>query len=96
MELSSSNIRRFLIFSQKKAFLIFQEMKISHISGNRNTEIIHIFPETKFFYISRSKKPALKKCRTFRVMKISSHELLKRLVFQEKLPWPQKQAKNLL
>ena len=25
MELSSSNIKKFLIFSQKKAFLIFQE-----------------------------------------------------------------------
>ena len=48
MELSGSNIKKFLIFSQKKAFLIFwetkilkkfvifQEMELSYISGNGN------------------------------------------------------------
>ena len=47
MELSCSNIKKFLIFSQKKAFLIFwetespkkpfilQETKFSYISGNQ-------------------------------------------------------------
>ena len=46
MEISGSNIKKFLIFSQKKAFLIFwemetlkkflifQEMGFSYISGN--------------------------------------------------------------
>ena len=48
MELSNSNIKKFLIFSKKKVFLIFQETEIpktlfrfqesqvSYISGNRN------------------------------------------------------------
>ena len=48
MELSGSNIKRFLIFSQKKSFhifretetlkkfLLFQEMKLSYISGKGN------------------------------------------------------------
>ena len=48
MELSGSNIKKFLVFSQKKVFLIFretdiskkflvfQEMKVSYISGNGN------------------------------------------------------------
>ena len=46
--ISSSNIKKFLIFSQKKAFLVFwemetpkkfvmfQEMELSYISGNGN------------------------------------------------------------
>ena len=36
MELSGSNIKKFLIFSQKKAFLIFQEMELFYILGNGN------------------------------------------------------------
>ena len=34
MDFSSLNIKKFLIFSQKKAFLIFREMKPSYILGN--------------------------------------------------------------
>ena len=34
MELSGINIKIFLIFSKKKAFLIFWEMKLSYIFGN--------------------------------------------------------------
>ena len=60
MELSSSNIRKFLIFSQTKAFLIFWEMELSssnifsiesfsYISGNGNPE--------KILYISGSNFP---------------------------------------
>ena len=36
MELYSSIIKKFLIFSQKKVFLIFQEVELSHILGNTN------------------------------------------------------------
>ena len=56
MELSSSNIKKFLIFSQKKAFFIFQEMKISHISGNKNTEKYPYFSGNKnFLYFKKQK-----------------------------------------
>ena len=36
MELSGSNIKKFLILSQKKTFLIFWEMELSYILGNGN------------------------------------------------------------
>ena len=48
MELPNSDIKKFFIFSQKKAFLIFWEMetpkKLPYISGNRNFLIL---PETE-------------------------------------------------
>ena len=56
MELSSSNIKKFLIFSQKKAFLIFQQMELSHISGNGNTEKIPYISGNETFYF-RKRKP---------------------------------------
>ena len=34
MELSGYNIKKFFIFSQKKAFLIFLEMELFYVSGN--------------------------------------------------------------
>ena len=55
MELSSSNIKKFLIFSQKQAFLkfwkmktskkflMFQETELSYISGNRKPKKLFIF-----------------------------------------------------
>ena len=60
MELSSSNIKKFLIFSQKKdflifretetpkKFLIFQERELSYISGNGNPKRLLIFEEVTF------------------------------------------------
>ena len=36
MGLSGSNIKKFLIFSQKKVFLIFQKVEFSYILGNGN------------------------------------------------------------
>ena len=50
MELSSSNIKKFLIFSQKEAFFIFREMEFSYILGNEN-------PEKKNPYISENGNP---------------------------------------
>ena len=43
MEISGSDIKKFLIFSQKKAFLIFQQMELSYVSRNGNTEKIPYF-----------------------------------------------------
>ena len=40
MELSGSNIKKFFIFFQKKAFLIFQEMELSYTLGSGNPEKI--------------------------------------------------------
>ena len=36
MEFFNSNIKEFLIFSQKKAFLTFRETGLSYISGSGN------------------------------------------------------------
>ena len=55
MELSYSNVRRFLIFSQKKAFLIFRKTE--------TPKKLFIFQKTKFSYISGNKDP--KKLTTF-------------------------------
>ena len=40
MELSTSNIKKCLIFSQKNAFLIFQGKKLFYISANERPELI--------------------------------------------------------
>ena len=69
MELSGSNIKKFLIFSQKKSFLIFQGT--SYISGSN-------FPNSK------SKKNALlKNFLYFGEIELSSPKLKKLLIFQE-------------
>ena len=49
MELSNSNIKKLLIFSQKKAVLIFQ--------GTEAPKKFLIFQETELFYISENGKP---------------------------------------
>ena len=74
MELSSSNIKK---FSQRKTFLIFQEMELSYISGNENPERkILIFQETELFYISGNRNPK-------KLLIFQETETLKRLIFQE-------------
>ena len=56
MELSSSNIKKFLIFSQKKAFLIFREMELPYILGNENPEKIpYISGNGTFLYFGKRK-----------------------------------------
>ena len=51
MEISGSSFKKF-IFSQKKSFLIFQETKLSGISGNGNPEkTSYIFLNKKGFVI---------------------------------------------
>ena len=57
MELSTSNIKKVLTFSQRKAFTIYQEMEapknslyleLCHSSGNENTKKLLIFQEVTF------------------------------------------------
>ena len=70
MEFSNSNVEKFLIFSQKKAFLIFQEMKTPKkflIFSQKKAFLIFretetpkkflIFQETELFYISENGNP---------------------------------------
>ena len=65
MELSSSNIKKFLIFSQKKAFLIFQETEtpkkflifsqkkaVLTFTETETLKIFLMFQETELSYIS--------------------------------------------
>ena len=62
-ELSSSNIKKILIFSQKKAFLYFGKQKprkISYISENGNPKKFLIFEEVTFQAREMKKKPLLK------------------------------------
>ena len=94
MELSSCNIKKFLIISQKKAFFIFREMELSYILGNRNSEKnpifrkketpqkFFIFQETELFYISGNGNH---KKLIFRDMELSSPELKKLLLLGEPL-----------
>ena len=56
MELCGSNIKNFLIFSQKKAFLIFRE--------NETPKIFFIFQETELSYVSGSNFPCSKNEKT--------------------------------
>ena len=67
MKVSSSSIKKFLIFSQKKSFLTFQETEIpkknyciflkesfSYISGNGNPKKFLMFQEMQLSYVSGS------------------------------------------
>ena len=54
IELFSSNIKKFLIFSQKKAFLILREMELSYFSENGNPEkILYISGNRTFLYFRK-------------------------------------------
>ena len=95
VELFSSNIKKFFIFSQEKPFLIFretetpkkflifQETKFTYISGNRNPKKPLIFQEVTF-RARKIKKLTLKKCLIFRKMELSSHVLKKLLISKER------------
>ena len=60
IELSSCNYKKKIVFSQKKAslifreteipekFLIYQEMELSYISRNKNPKNFHIFEDVAF------------------------------------------------
>ena len=56
MELLGSNIKKFFICSQKKTFLIFREMDIIYILGNRSPEKIpYSLGSRNFFVFWRAK-----------------------------------------
>ena len=58
MELSSSNIRKFLKFSQKKAFLIFREMDFFlYFRERKPRKNFYIFSKESFSYISGNEPP---------------------------------------
>ena len=60
MELSDSKIKKFLTFSQKKAFLIFLEMEPSTFSAQaRKNKKIN--PDKKFLYFRKWNFPAPKR-----------------------------------
>ena len=52
MELSGTNIKKFLIFSYisdiSKKILIFQEKELSYISGNENPRKLLLFQEINY------------------------------------------------
>ena len=59
MELFSSNVNKFFIFSQKKAFLIFQEMELFHILGNGNPKNSLYFRKRNFFIFQKIETPKI-------------------------------------
>ena len=86
MKLSGSNIKKLLIFSQKKAFLIFweaetpktflifQETERSYVSGNENSKKLLRFQEVTF-RAQKIRNPTLKKSLIFQKMEPSSRKL---------------------
>ena len=72
MELSGTNITKFLIFSEKKAFFIFletespkkllllQETELSYISGNGNRKKPLIFQGVTYFIFQRARNNKIK------------------------------------
>ena len=87
MECSGPNIKKFLSFSQKKAFLIFQEMELSYISGNGNPKNLLIFEEVTFLAWKMKKKKVL----YFRKWNFPAPSLKNFLYFRTELAKPEKQ-----
>ena len=54
MELSGSNIKRIIIFSQRKAFIMFRKMEPSYISGNGT---LHLPAQTHKKHKKKEKSP---------------------------------------
>ena len=88
MELSCSNYKKILIFSQKKAVFIFPEMKpalftrrkISYISGEENPEkTSYIFSKERFSYISETE--TLKNFLSFSYFRLQSLKIKNFLYF---------------
>ena len=69
MELSGSNIKRFLIFSQKKAFLIFREMKLFIFQETKTRKSSLYFRKGNFVAFQKTKIP--KKCFIFQETELS-------------------------
>ena len=103
MELSSSNTKKFLTFSQKKTFfiframetpkkfLVFQETKLSYISGNGNSKKLLIFHIN--FPSSKNKKNPKKRPGTNFLRWKNKHPLRKNILYFRK--WNFLVPKNL-
>ena len=76
MEPSCPKIKNFLIFSQKKVFLIFREMKLS----SPKLKKLLIF-QKRTFRPQKIKKNTLKKFLIFQEIELSSPKLKKLLYF---------------
>ena len=60
MELSGSSIKKFLIFSQEKSFVIYQETKLCYISGNENPKKpSYIFSNESCYFPKRKRRKVL-------------------------------------
>ena len=81
MELSGSNVKKFLIFSQKNAFLIFKESELSYISGNGNPKKLLIFQEVTV-HARKMKRTTIKKFLIFQEKELSNPKLKKNLILQ--------------
>ena len=96
MALSSPDIKKFLIFSQKKAFLIFRKtVTPQKFLIFQKPELLLYFRKGKpwktSYFSGRNfpsskkwKNPTLKICLILREMEISSPKLKKLLIFQER------------
>ena len=78
MELSGCNVKKFLIFSQKKACLIFRETEkeLFYISGN----FLH-FKKLLSELKKKKETPTLEKFLIFWEIQLSSHKSKKLLIF---------------
>ena len=81
MELSSSNIKKFVIFPQKKAFLIFQETKTwkeflvfqeTELQETETPKKLLIFHEEELSELEKLKEPIPKKFLIFLVASLKN------------------------
>ena len=78
MQISGSNIKKFLIFSQKKAFLTIWEMELFYILGNDNPQKIpYIYGNITFFIFRKTEAPQ-------NPYILGNGNLKKLLIFQER------------
>ena len=63
-----------------KKLFIFQEMKLTYTSGNRNYKQLLIFQQTELFKLEKQKEPALETLLIFPEMEHSSTKIKKCLI----------------
>ena len=85
IELYYSNVKKLLIFSQKKAFLIFGETETLKkiICVSRNRTFLYFRKLLTFQEVTFWAREETRTC-SEKVSYISSHKLKKRLIFQER------------
>ena len=91
--ISCYNIEKFLIFSQKKAFLILLELETPQkvfIFQKIETLKCFLYFRKWLSWFSKEEEPTLKKFLIFWEIELASHRLKKLPVFQEELSKSQK------